>query len=745
MARTILVSNRLPVTARVENGELKVERSVGGLTTALSASKRSGRALWIGWPGPVSEIPRPLRNQLESRLAAIDCVPVALTSREIREYYEEVSNGILWPLLHYQADRVPLAPKHWGTYAAVNSRFADAVAQHWQKGDDIWVHDYQLLLVPALLRQRLPLARIGFFLHIPFPALEVFRILPWRSEVLEGMLGADLVGFHTRSYARHFRDAALALTRATEAREPDQLRFAGRNVHVGAYPIGIDAREFERRANQPDVDQLVSHLKTPDGIRLIAGVDRLDYTKGIPHRLLAFQRLLEDDPELRGAVRLIQVVVPSRTGVRSYREFRTELEALIGHINGTFGTPSWTPVTYQYRALDRSELLALYRAADVMFVTPVRDGMNLVAKEYVAVRSDVDGVLVLSEFAGAAEDLQEALQVNPFNVERTARSLEQALAMSPEQQRVRMAALRRRVFAADAARWANRFLTRLHAVRSDRDTNEVEVPLSTDDELAQLARRIQRAPSRLFLLDYDGTLVRFTNAPAEARPDARLLDLLERMAQMPDTEVHVVSGRSHESLDEWLGHLDVGLHAEHGLWSRPPHATRWKRQRVERSASYDEFMRRLGEHAQRAPGALVEEKSAGLAWHYRMANERLGAREAARLIRELTPLAKRHGLEVLPGNKVVEIRPATVNKGVIVSSVAASLPKEAAIVAMGDDRTDEDLFAALPPGGIAVHVGPTPSRARYRVRDVRAARAWLERVVDGQRSTIIGQQPHADH
>jgi trehalose 6-phosphate synthase/phosphatase len=319
MARTILVSNRLPVTARVEDGELKVERSVGGLATALSGSKRSATTLWIGWPGPVSEIPRPLRNQLDSRLAAIGCVPVALTAREVREYYEEVSNGILWPLLHYQADRIPLAPRHWSTYAAVNGRFADVVAQHWQKGDDIWVHDYQLLLLPALLRQRLPLARIGFFLHIPFPALEIFRILPWRSEVLEGMLGADLIGFHTRSYAKHFRDAALALTRATEAKEADQLRFAGRNVHIGAYPIGIDAREFERRANQPDVDQVVGRLKASSEEKLIAGVDRLDYTKGIPHRLLAFQRLLEDDPELRGTVRLIQVVVPSRTGVRNSR------------------------------------------------------------------------------------------------------------------------------------------------------------------------------------------------------------------------------------------------------------------------------------------------------------------------------------------------------------------------------------------------------------------------------------------
>jgi trehalose 6-phosphate synthase/phosphatase len=725
MGRTLLVSNRLPVTASMVDGELKVERSVGGLATALSGTKRSASSLWIGWPGPVSDIPRPARAKLDSRLADIGCVPVPLKPREVHEYYEEVSNGVLWPLLHYQVDRIPLEPRHWSTYVAVNGRFADVVAEHWQKGDDIWVHDYQLLLVPALLRQRLPSARIGFFLHIPFPALEIFRILPWRTEVLEGMLGADLIGFHTRSYALYFRRAALALTRATEASDAEQLSFGGRDVEVGAYPIGIDAREFERRAAQPDVDREVQRLKESGDTKLIVGVDRLDYTKGIPQRLLAFQRLLEDDPEVRGRVRLIQVVVPSRTGVRSYREFRTQLDAMIGHINGTFGSASWTPVTYQYRALPRAELLALYRAADVMFVTPVRDGMNLVAKEYIATRADVDGVLVLSEFAGAAEDLQEALLVNPFNVERTARTLEQALAMSPEQQRVRMAALRRRVFSADAARWANRFLTHLHAVRGDREGEAIEVPLSSAEQLGQLARRIRRAVFRLLLLDYDGTLVRFTSSPADARPDARLRKLLRDLAAVPGTEVHVVSGRSHESLSEWLGDLGIGLHAEHGLWSRAPDSDHWQRQRVERSASYDEFLHRLQQHAERAPGALIETKTAGLAWHYRMANERLGAREAARLIREITPLAERQGLEVLPGNKVVEIRPRVVNKGVVVASLADRLPKEAVVVAMGDDRTDEDLFAALPAGGIAIHVGPGPSRAPYRVKDVRAARALL--------------------
>jgi trehalose 6-phosphate synthase/phosphatase len=729
VGRTILVSNRLPVTASVVDGDLKVERSIGGLATALAGSKRSANSLWIGWPGPVSEIPRRERARLDSRLAELGCVPVPLSNREVREYYEEISNGVLWPLLHYQADRVPLAPRHWNTYVAVNARFADVVARYWQRGDDIWVHDYQLLLLPALLRQRLPAARIGYFLHIPFPALEVFRILPWRTEILEGMLGADLIGFHTKSYARHFRDAALALTRAEPTPEPEYLEFSSRRIRTGAYPIGIDARDYERRAHTADVERELRRLKASGDARIIAGVDRLDYTKGIPQRLLAFQRLLEDDPELRGEVRLIQVVVPSREGVRSYREFRTVLDAMIGHINGTFGSPSWTPVTYQYRPLDDAELLALYRAANVMFVTPVRDGMNLVAKEYVAVRSEEDGVLVLSEFAGASEELQEALLVNPFNIERTARTLEQALAMAPDQQQVRMAALRRRVFGADAARWANRFLTHLHAVRSDAADEQVEVPLSSREALAQLARRIRRAPARLLLLDYDGTLVRFTNSPSEARPDARLRTLLVQLAELPATAVHVVSGRSHESLETWLGDLPIGLHAEHGLWSRDRESRDWRRLRLGRTPSYDELARRLHEHSERAPGSLVEEKSAGLAWHYRMANERLGAREAARLVRELGPLAERQGLEILPGNKVVEIRPRSVNKGRIVAALVEELPERSIVVAMGDDRTDEDLFAALPADGIAIHVGPTPSRAPYRLRDVKAARAFLDRLI----------------
>ena len=731
MSRVLLVSNRLPVTARVQEGTLALEQSVGGLATALSGAKRSRSTRWIGWPGPVSDSSPAEHARLLRRLRELRCVPVPLSAREVHEYYEEIANGVLWPVFHYQPSRVPLAPAHWDTYVAVNERFADVAAREWRPGDDIWVHDYQLMLVPALLRRRLPAARIGFFLHIPFPVPEIFRILPWRSELLDGMLGADLIGFHTRSYADSFRDSALALGRARPGRVPRDLVVSSRTVRIGAYPIGIDARDFERGAARTPVRRAVRALRPPPPGRLMAGVDRLDYTKGLLQRLLAFRRLLESDPALHGQVRLIQVVVPSRTGVRSYREFRRELDAMIGHINGTFGTPAWTPVSYQYRAIAPAELLALYSAADVMLVTPVRDGMNLVAKEYVAVRSREDGVLVLSEFAGAAEELKEALHVNPFDIERTAITMRRALVMPLAQQRRRMAALRRRVFRNTAARWADRFLRHLHASHSDRHPDAMPLPYTSPDEQAQLTARLRRAPFRALLLDYDGTLVRFSDSPGDARPDARLRALLSGLAALPATVVHIVSGRTRETLEAWLGDLPIGLHAEHGLWSRKSGSAQWRRRRAPTAVARGALARALGRVAARVPGSLVESKSAGLAWHFRKADPVRAEREARRVMRTLAPAARRRGLEILRGDKVLEFRPRDVHKGLVTAAIAAEVPAGGRLLALGDDRTDEDLFASLPPSGIAVHVGPGPSRATWRLRDVRAARAFLERLLEG--------------
>ena len=373
---------------------------------------------------------------------------------------------MIWPLFHYLPDQMPLHQR-WDVYETANARFADAVAAQYRPGDRVWVHDYQLLRLPALLRERLPQARIGFFLHIPFPSDELFATLPPREALLRGLLGADLVGFHTSGYASHFAASVrrvLGLPATDEGVEVD-----GRAVRIGVFPMGVDAAALGARAQAPAVDAEVAALLASSGgdddVALFVGVDRLDYTKGIPRRLLAFEQLLLRHPELRGRVRLVQVAVPSRTAVRAYQRFRHDVDALVGRINGAFATPRWTPVHYLYRSVPETQLLALYRAARVMLVTPVRDGMNLVAKEFVAARADEDGVLVLSEFVGAAAELGDALRVNPYDVDGQAETYYQALTMPPEERRARMRALRARVHSYDVHAWADSFLAALDDVR----------------------------------------------------------------------------------------------------------------------------------------------------------------------------------------------------------------------------------------------------------------------------------------
>ncbi len=445
MSRLIVVSNRLPVTVAVTDGRASVSPSMGGLATGLRGPFERSHGLWVGWPGDLSQLDEPGRAAALEQLAALSTLPVELTAAEVRSYYEDFSNGVLWPLFHYLLDRVPLHSEGWDAYMRVNAKFADVVASTYRDGDVVWVQDYQLLLLPQLLRERLPGARIGFFLHIPFPASEVFRMLPWRTQVLRGMLGADLIGFHTPSYARAFASGGGRLL----GHEPlfDEVAVDGRRVRFRAYPMGVDAEAFAGPAAA-----LEEGFRLADGERLLLGVDRLDYTKGIRRRLTAVERVLERRRDLRGKLRVVQVAVPSREKVVAYEEFRARVEQTIGAINGRWSTLGGAVIHYLYRGFSREQLIALYRAAAGMLVSPLRDGMNLVAKEFAAARTDGDGVLVLSEFAGAAEEMPEALQVNPFDIDGMADAIEQALDMPESERRARMATLRARVAQFDVHR-----------------------------------------------------------------------------------------------------------------------------------------------------------------------------------------------------------------------------------------------------------------------------------------------------
>ncbi|HYO53780.1 bifunctional alpha,alpha-trehalose-phosphate synthase (UDP-forming)/trehalose-phosphatase [Archangium sp.] len=723
MSRLLLVSNRLPVTVKADKEGVSVVRSAGGLATGLRGPHERSGGLWIGWPGDVSRLTEAQRASVEAQLAGLRCVPLHLSASEVSRYYEGYSNQVLWPLCHYLIDRIPRQDRDWDVYRKVNERFADLVARHYQPGDTIWVHDYQLMLVPAFLRARLPQARIGYFHHIPFPSSEIFRSLPHRGELVRGLLGADLIGFHTFAYVRHFTSTLMRLLGLETV--VDRVDHDGREVRLGAFPMGIDARAFEDLANEPAVlEEVRVHREKSSEQRLVLGVDRLDYTKGIPRRLVAVQRLLEREPAWRGRLRFVQVAVPSRTGVADYAAYREKVDELVGRINGLYGSVHNVPVHYLYRSFNERQLAALYRAADVMLVTPIRDGMNLVAKEFCAARPDEDGVLVLSEFAGAADELADAVLVNPYDVEGMADALEAALEMPREERRARMRHLRARVKEYDVHWWVGSFLDTLQATPT--------LPPRVEPAGAEVAlERMRKAERLLLLIDYDGTLVPFAPRPELAAPDAELLDLLQRLATRPGTRVHIVSGRPRETLEAWLGALPVGLHAEHGLWSRPVPGQPWKALEGV-TTDWKALVRPVLEaFASRVPGALVEEKSASLAWHYRQVDRVFGARQARELRLHLGEVFAQGPLEVLPGDKVVEVRARGVNKGRVVGPITEGMAPGTLVAALGDDRTDEDLFAALPEGSIAIHAGGKDTRAGYRVNGPTEVRQVLSALLTG--------------
>lgn len=717
--RLVLVSNRLPVILQRQGGKLQAEMAAGGLATGLSRPHRETGGWWIGWPGRPSQNEQ-LDPEIDAALRQQRMIGVALTEAEHLSYYTRISNRCLWPLFHYFTDQVEYAEDDWETYRKVNRKFTDKVLEVAQDGDLVFVQDFHLMLVPEMLRRQRPGLRIGFFLHIPFPSSEIYRVLPRRGEVLRGLLGADMVAFHTLDYLRHFR-SSLRRVLGLEV-GPRIVPYEGREVQLMAQPLGIDAEEWRARGKQPKVREQFERLQqAAQGRRIILGVDRLDYTKGIPARLKGFAKLLENHPELADQVMMIQVAVPSRVEVEAYRHLKDEVDRLAGDINSRFGQPGFEPLHYQFRGVSPDALSALYQIADVALVTPLRDGLNLVAKEYVAARTRDDGVLILGEFTGAAWELGEALQINPFDIAGIAETLKQALDMSPTEQARRMAPMRRRVGQADVHLWADKCLDTI------RKAHDLKPPPLFQGELrSKLEQSWRRAPRRLLFLDYDGTLRELTTLPSQAVPDEALLGLLHALGRLPATEVWVVSGRPPDLLDEWLGETPVGLIAEHGAFLRPAGQTNFQPLHPQTALDWRQEVQEIFEKvASRVPGSLVEAKPFGLAWHYRAADPSHGVWQARDLTQHLEEVLGGQPVEVLSGNKVVEVRPAGIDKGSAVQHLLERVEAGTFVLAAGDDKTDEDLFRKLPPSALALLIGARPSAAPYRLPDPKALRHLL--------------------
>ncbi|HUA37979.1 MAG TPA: bifunctional alpha,alpha-trehalose-phosphate synthase (UDP-forming)/trehalose-phosphatase [Candidatus Sulfopaludibacter sp.] len=741
----VIVSNRLPFTVSFKDGAAEFKASAGGLTTGLwsylnrpvPAGASPPDYLWMGWPGAGVPSEHEAAVRMYGTQKFHSC-PVFLPEESMDRFYLGFCNKTLWPLFHYFPTLARYEEEYWQEYQNVNRRFGEAVANALQPDDLLWIHDYHLMSLPKLVREKFPEMPIGFFLHIPFPSWEIFRMLPraWREEIIEGLLGASLIGFHTHDYVRYFLTSVLRT--AGYEHQLGSLALRDRVVKVDTFPMGVEFERFARAAASPEVESQAMELRRKcAGQKVIFSVDRLDYTKGLINRLRGYELFLKNNPQWHGKVVFVVSVAPSRIGVESYQAMKLELEQTVGRITGDFGNVHWTPLVYQFRLLTFEEVVPLYRGCDVALISPLRDGMNLVAKEFIASRPDQTGVLILSEMAGAAKEMGEALIINPFHLEDFAQALEQALTMPAAEQIRRNKLLAERLRRYDVNRWAEDFI---QAMLSTQTTDAARRARGlTGKAQAALLQQYGTAAHRALLLDYDGTLVPFAEEPALARPDEELLNLLATLGSDPANEIVIVSGRSRRDLEEWFGQLPVALVAEHGVWLRRRNAD-WRMLKALTTDWKDRVRPILQLYVDRLPGALLEEKEFSLAWHYRHADLEQATLRAKELLDDLAGYTRNIDVQVLEGNKVIEIRNTGVNKGTAAMEWLTGHTPEF-ILSIGDDWTDEDLFRALPPTAWSVRVGLATTAARYYLSNHTVVRRVLRELSELAREPVAASPP----
>ncbi|WDF80995.1 bifunctional alpha,alpha-trehalose-phosphate synthase (UDP-forming)/trehalose-phosphatase [Mucilaginibacter sp. KACC 22773] len=735
MPKTIIVSNRLPVKISKTDSDYNLSSSEGGLATGLGSIYKQGDNVWIGWPG-VEITEQEDKDTVTQQLKELSLVPVFLDQEEINQYYEGFSNEVLWPVFHYYASTyATYKQSNWDYYQAVNKKFRDVILTIAEPGDVIWIHDYQLLLLPALVRQEIPDVSIGFFLHIPFPSHEMFRLIPWRSELLEGMLGADLIGLHTFDDVRHFLGATTRILPVTSS--ANIIATGERSIVVESFPMGIDEQKYASLPLQDDVKHQVELIKNnfKDG-KLILSVDRLDYSKGILQRLAAFELLLQLCPECIENIALYMIVVPSRDTVPQYAHLRDEIDKKVGNINSIYRTMDWSPIHYYYRSFPLETLAALYATADVCLVTPMRDGMNLVSKEYVASRVNNDGVLIMSEMAGASKELIDAIIVNPNNTGEVCRAILQAINMPLDEQKKRMIPMRQLVAKFNIRHWVKIFMDRLKEVKLMQRSLQTRHVSNTTEQ--SIINRYSKTKKRIIFLDYDGTLVGFRSDIEQASPDKELYHIIQKLTEDPANQVVLISGRKHENLDEWFQHTDMYLIAEHGSWFKQPGTTWHKIAGLSDQWKHDIYPL-LETYVDRTPGSFIEEKTYSLVWHYRKAQAGLGELRAGELMNNLKYLASDKGLQLLAGDKVLEVKNMDINKGKAALTLTEGKDYDF-VIAFGDDYTDEDIFKALPESAITIKVGSNLSAAKFYLRNPQEVRKLLTSFTKqyvGQNSGIL--------
>lgn len=722
MSSLINVSNRLPVTISDT-----ITPSSGGLVSALEGFRQENDFKWVGWAGGPVQNEQRRRELTEALRNQFNYYPLFISREDIDAYYTGFANTSLWPLLHYLPNYARFEQNWFEAYKKINRLFAERIAGLATDSSMVWVHDYHLMLVPNLLRELRPDLHIGYFLHTPFPSYEIFRCHPHRLELLEGLLGADLIGFHTSDYLRHFRSTVLRLLGLES--EINTISNINHDVTIGVYPISVPTEKFLQEMASANYSQhLEVYRRTYAGKQVVIGVERLDYTKGVSRRLEAIETFLRHSG--RKDVVFIFINVPSRESVAAYRELRREIEHKVSRINGNYGSISNMPVHFIHQSVDFSRLCALYSLADVAMVTPLVDGMNLVAKEYLVCKPDGNGVLILSEFAGAAQELPQASIVNPYDTEQMAETLENALNRSPKERQVRLDPMRRRILRYHARRWAQDFI---------RDLSSVE----KQHRMAGKARTIDpqqftplSAEGRwVFFLDYDGTLAELRNNPPDAFPSQALQDLFSQMAQLPNLMVFLLSGRLRENIDQWFGDYGFHLVSENGYYYRSPTSRKWVALEPEIDLSWQERVHDiLLQYADTTPGSFVEEKAASLVWHYVNVEPDYGGWKAQQLVVELQEMLSNVPVQIHHGRKIVEVQSIFVNKGISVNQLKSTVRFDHALYA-GDDESDETMFSTAGENDLSVKVGDGDTAARYRVPSPEAMRQLLARFLAHHRAT----------
>ena len=723
MGKTIIISNRLPVKIEQENNELVYKASEGGLATGLNSVFKQGNNLWVGWPGLAIE--KSKEQEVDSNLIKQHMKPVFLFCEEIEDFYEGFSNETLWPNFHYFNQYTVYKEELWLAYQRVNQKFAEILSEELEDDDTVWIHDYQLLLLPQLIRAISPNATIGFFLHIPFPSYESFRLLPWRRALLNGMLGADFLGFHTYDDMRHFLSSVNRL--AGLGNSNGTIKVKNRLIKADALPMGIDYEKYAASAQDPEtLAREARYRKSIGTVKLILSIDRLDYSKGITQRLRAFELFLSKYPYFKEKVSLFMVVVPSRDSVSKYKQLKEEIDLLVGRINGQFSKLNWTPIHYFYRSFPLPALSAFYRISDVALVSPMRDGMNLVCKEYVASRLDKKGVLILSEMAGASKELSDAIIVNPNDIHQLVEAMHKALTMPEELQIESINSMQKSLKRYNIHAWVKLFMDELANVKKEQSYLKTRL---IDNQLSEeIKHDYKKSEERLIFLDYDGTLVGFNENPDDSKPDQELIEILDYLTKDKKNHIVIISGRGRQSLEEWMKPYSLDIVAEHGVWIKrmgKPFKTLLKI-----NASWKkETLSLLERYVNRTPGSFVEEKDYSLVWHYRKVETGLGEVRTRELTSHLKYMTANENLDVLEGDMIVEIKNSEINKGKAAQKLMKIYPEADFLLALGDDFTDEDTFKAMPEEAYTIKVGTSASEAKFSVNSYKEVRKLFNNII----------------